>query len=173
MSRIFGTVRQNGYVVHDIEKAMAHWTETLGVGPFFYVDKVPVENFTYRGTPSEAEFSIALANCGDLQIELIQQRNDAPSMYRDFLEAGREGLQHLAFWTEDYTPYYERMLARGFVVGQAGEIGAGGRFCYFDTETHPGTVIEISEISGQKGKLFARIREAATNWDGTDPIIRM
>ncbi len=35
MSRIFGDVRQNGYLVADIEAAMKHWTEVLGVGPFF------------------------------------------------------------------------------------------------------------------------------------------
>ena len=32
MSRIFGEVRQNGYVVRDIEAALHHWTERLGVG---------------------------------------------------------------------------------------------------------------------------------------------
>ena len=31
MSRIFGDVRQDGYVVEDIEAAMKHWTEVLGV----------------------------------------------------------------------------------------------------------------------------------------------
>jgi len=46
--------------------------------------------------------SIALGNTGDLQIELIQQRNDASSMYMDFLNAGREGLQHMSYWTSDY-----------------------------------------------------------------------
>jgi len=30
-------------------------------------------------------------NSGDLQIELIQQRNDAPSMYKEFLDSGRRG----------------------------------------------------------------------------------
>jgi len=54
---------------------------------------------TEKGKPSPVDVSIALANSGALQIELIQQRNDAPSMYRDFLNAGHEGLQHLAYWT--------------------------------------------------------------------------
>ena len=92
MSRLFGDIRQNGYVVRDIERAMRHWTETLGVGPFFYIEKVPVRNFRYRGAPSDLDMSVALANTGALQIELIQQRNDAPSMYRDFLARGPEGL---------------------------------------------------------------------------------
>ena len=37
MSRIFGPVRQNGYVVRDIEKAMTHWVEVMGVGPWYYI----------------------------------------------------------------------------------------------------------------------------------------
>ncbi len=35
MNRGFGSVRQNGYVVRDIEAALKHWTEVLAVGPFF------------------------------------------------------------------------------------------------------------------------------------------
>ncbi len=33
MSRLFGPIRQNGYVVRDIEAAMAHWIDVLQVGP--------------------------------------------------------------------------------------------------------------------------------------------
>lgn len=40
----------------------------------------------------------------------------------------------------------------------------------FDTETHPGTVIEVSDISGSKGAFFERIGQAAANWDGTRAI---
>ena len=171
MSTIFGEVRQNGYVVRDIEAAMEHWTAILGIGPFFYIEKVPVEDFRYRGEPSDTEFSVALANTGSLQVELIQQRNDAPSMYRDFLEAGREGLQHLAYWTQDFDKTMKELEPKGYAVGQSGQIGGPtGRFVYFDTETHPGTVIELSEISGPKGKFFEIIAETARDWDGKDPI---
>ena len=171
MSRFFGKVCQNGYVVRDIEAALKHWTDVLGVGPFFYIDRVKCDWYTYRGEPSPVEMSIALANTGDLQIELIQQRNDAPSMYLDFLNAGREGLQHMSCWTVNYQADYDRALAAGYKVGHEGQIGGEqGRFVYFDTETHPGTVIEMSDISGAKGKFFAHIRRAAESWDGTDPI---
>lgn len=36
------------------------------------------------------EMSVALTNTGDLQIEMIQQRNEAPSMYRGFLDASHD-----------------------------------------------------------------------------------
>jgi catechol 2,3-dioxygenase-like lactoylglutathione lyase family enzyme len=171
VSRIFGKVCQNGYVVRDIEAALAHWTRVLGVGPFFYVERVPMDWFRYHGADSPLEVSIALANSGELQIELIQQRNDAPSMYRDFLRAGREGLQHIAYWTTTYQSDLDRLLAQGYRIGQEGQIGGPqGRFVYFETEAHPGTVIELSDASGAKGAFFAHVRRAAAEWDGSDPI---
>jgi Glyoxalase/Bleomycin resistance protein/Dioxygenase superfamily len=171
MSRIFGAVAQNGYVVRDIDAAMDHWINVIGVGPWYYIDRVKTDYFRHRGEDSGVEMSIAVANSGDFQIELIQQRNDAPSLYREFLDAGREGLQHLAYWTRDYQALYDRALSLGYKVGHEGQIGgAQGRFAYFDTQAHPGTVVEISDISGMKGQFFARVRQAAVDWDGSRPI---
>ena len=55
MSRIYGEIRQLGYVVHDIEKAMRHWVDVLGVGPWFYIEKLSARDFLYRGQPSEPD----------------------------------------------------------------------------------------------------------------------
>ncbi|OWJ66677.1 VOC family protein [Inquilinus limosus] len=170
MSRFFGEIRQAGYVVRDIEAAMDHWSRVLGVGPWFYNPRVPVENYSYRGHSYDVHNSVALANAGPLQIELIQTRDDTPSMYRDFLQAGRTGLQHVAFWTEAFDEDLARLQAQGFVVAMGGEVGARGRFVYFDTEYHPGTVIELSEVAGPKGRMFQLIRDASVGWDGRDAV---
>jgi len=174
MSRFFGDVRQNGYVVHDIEAAMAYWTQTMGVGSWLYLERAPIEDFCYQGKPSALDVSIALANTGPLQIELIQQRNDAPSMYNDFREDGHEGLQHVAYWTQNFDRDLALATDRGLEVGQSGWAGSpDGRFVYFTAEQHPGTVIELSEISGAKGQLFRKIREKCARWDGTNPVKRI
>ena len=170
MSRIFGDIRQNGYVVRDIEGAMRHWSEVLGVGPWFYAARAPIIDFTYKGAPSPIEVSIALANSGPLQLELIEQRNDAPSMYMDFLAAGHEGLQHVAYWTETFAEDRERALASGYTIGHEGRTGRYGPFAYFETQAHPGTVVELSDIGGPKKRLFAVIAAAAEDWDGADPV---
>jgi hypothetical protein len=44
---------------------------------------------------------------------------------------------------------------------------------YFATEAHPGTVVELSEISGPKGRTFEMIAASARDWDGRDPIRRI
>jgi hypothetical protein len=170
MSRFLGPIRQLGYVVDDIEAAMAHWHEVMGVGPWFYNSKVPIEDYLYDGKSYEVHNSVALANSGPMQVELIQTRNDAPSMYRDFMRAGHRGLQHVAYWTQTYAADLARMEARGFRRKMSGKVGANGRFCYFDREAHPGTVIELSEVLGPKGRMFDMIREAAQDWDGKDPV---
>lgn len=170
MSRTFGNIAQIGYVVRDIDAAMDDWLKH-GVGPWFYVDRVQTDYFRYRGVDSDMQMSVALANSGDVQLELIQPRNDAPSMYKDFLESGQEGMQHIAYWSSDYQSLLDRALRDGYTIGQEGSIGGEkGRFAYLDTETTQGTVIEISDISGPKGQFFQYIREVAATWDGTDPI---
>jgi Glyoxalase/Bleomycin resistance protein/Dioxygenase superfamily len=170
MSRFLGEIRQLGYVVPDIQAAMDHWSTVMGVGPFFYNPKVPIEGYTFGGEPFAVENSVALANSGFIQVELIQTRNDAPSMYRDFIKAGNMGLQHVAYWTKDFDTDLARMLDQGFRVQMEGCVGKNGRFVYFDRESHPGTVIELSEVVGPKGRMFDMIRAASEEWDGTDPV---
>jgi catechol 2,3-dioxygenase-like lactoylglutathione lyase family enzyme len=173
MSRLFGNMRQVGIVVRDIEAAMRHWVEVCGVGPWYYTDKLAVTAFTYNGRRyDDIHVSIALANSGDVQLELIQQRCDAPSMYREFLTAGREGMQHWSSWPENYQEIYDRALANGYTVGQEGQ-SPRGPFVYFRNESHPGTVIEMAELTPARRSIFEQVRQAAADWDGSDPIRRV
>ena len=41
MSRLFGPLRQMGFVVRDIDQAMRHWVEVCGIGPW-YLAVVPI-----------------------------------------------------------------------------------------------------------------------------------
>jgi hypothetical protein len=66
----------------------------LGIGPFFYFEKAPVQNFRYHDELSDLVASIALANSGPLQIELIQQRNDAPPCTATFWTRPRGSSAH-------------------------------------------------------------------------------
>jgi hypothetical protein len=170
MSRLFGDMRQIGIVVRDIDHAMRHWVEVCGVGPWFYAEKLPVTSFTYRGVRhDDIHISVALANSGDVQLELIQQRCDTPSMYRDFLAAGHEGMQHWSSWPEDYDARVECALASGMTIGQEGN-SARGRFVYLWEEGHPGTVIEMADMTSDRARIFDAVRDAGSGWDGAEPI---
>lgn len=173
MSALFGKVNQIGYVVKDIEAAMQHWL-ALGVGPWFHVKDVQMESYRHRGQPSSARFSAAVANSGDMQIELIQPTNQEPSSWKEFLDANGHGIQHIAYWTKEYQAAYDRAVAAGHVLVHDGQIGGPtGRFCYFESPAVPGVLVELSDISGPKGQMFEQVRLAALNWDGKDPIRRL
>jgi hypothetical protein len=163
-----GVVRQNGYVVRDLDAAIKAWC-AIGVGPWFTLRDLPQEDFRYRGQPSRPVLSIAFGNSGPLQIELIQQVNDAPSAYREFLDSGREGFHHLAWWAEDFDRALEKALAAGWAVVQDG--GGGTKFAYFDAGGVTSTVIELSELNDGTRALEDLVSTAAATWDGiTDPV---
>jgi hypothetical protein len=71
MSRLFGPLRQMGLVVRDIDRAMQHWIEVCGVGPWFVAEKLPLDGFWYKEQPYDIHITVALANSGDVQLELI------------------------------------------------------------------------------------------------------
>ena len=83
MSRLFGDVRQLGYVVPDIHAAMRHWAEVLGIGPWFYTGCNQIENGVINGKDAPFSVKIAIANSGDMQIELIEPV-EGPTPYHDF-----------------------------------------------------------------------------------------
>lgn len=174
MSFLFGAARQVGYVVKDIEQAMAQWAR-LGVGPWFYKEDVGTTEFRYYGEASRPPaLSIALANSGDLQLELIQQRDDAPSLYRDTLGQAGEAAQHVAYWTLDrYDEHVATLLSLGYVEGHGGRMGTRGRFAYFMHPGLPSAMIELSELTGGKDEHFQRVRAASQDWDGRDPVRRL
>ena len=90
-----GDVMQMAYVPGDFEGAVNFWTKTVGAGPFFSIEHVKLDRTRYRGQPVEVDFSMMLGYWGNMQIELIRQHNDAPSIFKSWRDEGREGLHHV------------------------------------------------------------------------------
>ena len=168
----YGPITQLGYVVSDIAKAMQDWSSRLRIGPWFYRERLPLDHYRFRGVdhvPARFHMSYALANSGDMQIELIQQRCDTPSVYLEFLERHGEGLQHLCVWPSDYDGTVAKACASGLELIQEGRFGPI-RFCYFGDAGHAGTCLEVSEMVEMRRPLIEAIRDAAAIWDGSDPV---
>lgn len=172
MTQALGTIRQMAYVVKDMDTALDYWIDTLKAGPFFKMEHVNLENQKYYGEPTNADISVALGNSGDLQIELIVQHNDAKSVYRDFLEAGRVGVHHIALMPEDYTSTCEKYRSSGHKP--AFELSLGGApVVYFDALETIGHYIELWDNSDVFKEMFLIVEDAAKGWDGKDPIRAM
>ena len=175
MSILFGDIRQVGMVVHSIDDAIRRWA-ALGVGPFFQF-AIDVDDFVYRGVPNNIgpKLSIACGHSGSLQIELIQQHNDIPSGYTEFLNSGREGTQHISSWfanRDDYESKRQDLINCNFTLVHEGAVSAvDARFAYFEASLPGGLLVEISEGLNPACSRALRIMEsAAANWDGLDPV---
>jgi hypothetical protein len=168
MTVLPGPVRQIGYVVDDLDQAMAGWLE-LGVGPWFVMRALPMEAL-YRGDPCHTTLSIAWSNTGELQIELIHQQDDTPSIFTEFLTAHGPGLHQLAYWTSDFTDTMRAVEKAGWPVVWSGGEGYGVRFAYVEPPHAPAAVIEISELTDATAANAMFMHDAAAEWDGRDPI---
>ena len=164
-----GPIMQNGFVVPDWREAALHWAETLGVGPFFVVEHVAFAELRYRGEPTSIDMSVAIAYAGELQIELVQQHDDTPSIYTDFLRDHAPGLQHVGALTDDLDRALDDNALRSKIV-QDGVTTAGQRFAYVDTVLHNGSMLEIVETDAGMLKAFDYMKDAARNWDGENPV---
>ena len=158
------------WVVSDLEEAMLRFQRTMRCGPFFFIEGAAVENGVYRGTPSRPVSNIALAQAGQIQVELIQPRSPAPSIYRDVVPEGKEGFHHLCYFTEDYDGERARYEAMGAALGFEGISNGDMRVAYYDTRALTGFMTEVLEDNAGVKDLFAMIRRAAEGWDGRDPI---
>ena len=171
MSRIFDNIRQVGYVTPDLQTSMRFLIEKAGIGPWFVAERVPIRNCTYRGKPIELEMSVALANSGSLQVELIEQLNDVPSIYTEWLSVYPNGdvPQHYSSWSERYDDVYAAALRLGFEAVQEGRSGYGP-FVYFRHPQNPAFVYEVTAFTRPRRRMFEQIADAAAGWDGKDAV---
>ena len=56
-----GEIMQLAFVPVSFDMALSHWTETMGVRPFFLFEHVRLRKPVYRGERATADFSIAIA----------------------------------------------------------------------------------------------------------------
>lgn len=158
---------QAAWVVADLEAAIHGWA-ALGVGPFFTFT-VDMPDALYRGAPVPLVFRGALAQAGDVQIELIRQLSAGPSAYRDVVPEGQSGFHHVCRSFGGYDATMARLRGLGIVAVSEGA-PSGARVCYADTRALLGCMLELTDESPTISALAALVRNGAQGWDGRDPI---
>jgi hypothetical protein len=166
-----GPVMQIAFVPDDFDAALRHWTSVMGVGPFFLLENIKLEEMRYRGAPSECEFTLALAYWGDIQVELIRQENNVPSIYRDLPNSG--AMHHVCILTDDIAAAKATALGSGAELLVEAKVGEDGGVIYVDSRGYPGGIVEVLQPASGSGAFFAMIREAARTWDGSEPVRKL
>ncbi|TXG98666.1 MAG: VOC family protein [Rhodocyclaceae bacterium] len=167
--KALGDIIQIAYLPADFDGALRHWTETMGVGPFFLMENVRLGDMRYRGEPSDAVFSIAIGYWGDIQIELIRAENDAPSIYTGEY-AVTDRMHHVCIFVDSIADARKACAEIGAEILVEGKVGDTGEVIYVDAGGGPGNVVELLQpMEGSEG-LFAMMKQAARDWDGSDPL---
>ncbi len=158
------------WVVPDVHAAVKAWTDSAGVGPFFLFEQVTFEDARYRGQPAEPpDITAAMAQAGEVQIELVSQKDERPSVFRDVVPAGRTGFHHSALYCADYDASLGAYTDAGSQVAFSG-LMMGARTCWIDTTATLGFMVELIEANPVADSIFEKFRAAAGSWDGTDPL---
>ncbi len=163
---------QCAWVVDDIEVAAKQWSYNTGIGPFFVADyqEGVLKETMYRGAPSPITMKTALAQAGDIQIELIQPTGDFDNIYRDTVPVCRAAFHHIAIWSHDMKADVLSYRDKGFEVAARGRAGNVVAFAYIDTSAVLGHMIELVEDTDEIKAVFKMVADASKNWDGTNPV---
>jgi hypothetical protein len=162
-----------GYVSRNLEASVDYWIETVGAGPFFFAEYAPEEQ-VYRGRPTVTRFRLAYGYSGDMNIEVVQQDDDAPSAYTELLDAGRPipagGLfHHVMVDHDDYDATYAHYLAAGAERCFDAMAPGGMRYCYLDARRQMDCYVELIQHARAFAAPLAKMREAHRGWDGSRP----
>jgi hypothetical protein len=165
-----GRIIQYAYTVPDMDEAIAHYVEVLKVGPWFRWGPFKPAAARYRGESTSLEITLARAFRGDTMIELIQQHDDGPSVYREVIEERGHGFHHFAVGVEDHAGEVRRFVERGFPVVFADVVPSGAHVTYVDTRAALPGMLEVLEINDDQKRKFQAFKDAADDWNGSDPI---
>ncbi len=159
---------QLGHVVDDVLDAAASWATTFGIGPF-HVLPVVEQRADYGGETRTVRIQVAVAQAGPVQIELIQQHGDTPSIFREWSRNATSAFHQIATLTDDYDGKTAHFKALGYVIA-AESVGGGFRVAYVDTAAEFGFYTEVVEAPASFVDQVRAISETCAHWDGRDPV---
>jgi Glyoxalase/Bleomycin resistance protein/Dioxygenase superfamily len=160
---------QLGHVVDDVVAAATTWVETFGVGPFHVLPVIDQVLTNGDGDVRTLRIQIGVAQAGPVQIELIQQHCDTPSLYREWSRGGISTFHQIATVTDAYEEKKAHFEAMGHRV-VAESLGGRFRVAYIDTVASFGFYTEIVERTAGFLTQVRAISETCANWDGSDPV---
>ena len=159
---------QNAYYVADLDLAITRFHNLWDLGPFFVRRHIGLENVLYHGEPAALDISAAYTQAGNIMIELVTQHNDAPSIFRDRFAAHESGFHHVALDFGDHDSQVESFNSRGFESVTSFKTNEGRGATYLDTFELLGHATEIYIVNDSLRALYAKVRDAASTWDGKD-----
>jgi len=165
-----GQIVQMAYVVEDIRAAMELWVRDCGVGPWFLLESFTGAEQRYRGQPARADIKLAMSFAGHMNIELIQPRDNHPSVYKEMIDRRGYGCHHVGIAVTDVPAVRASYEARGFRTAFEAPVPSGGSVCYLENGSLDPAFIELIPATPGMDEMFTRFWRAAVDWNQKDPV---
>jgi len=130
-----GRFAQIGIVVADAARTARRYAELFGVGPWMFLDLTASDVVLHDEplTGAEGCVRVAMANLGDLEIELLQPLY-GPGTHMEFFQRHGEGIHHVSFGMRDnHDAAVTALRGRGVGIEMQGVLGGAVVFSYMDT----------------------------------------
>jgi hypothetical protein len=142
-------IEQLSFVFKDIKKQAKIMEDLYGI-PKFAVMEDMTHQCVFRGKEVDVTLDFGFSRLFNVQIEL-QQWKSGDSVFKEFIDEGKEGLHSVGLYTEDLQAVIDAFKAKGIEVIQTGQIGKQW-FAYFDTKKTFGILLEFQQTVKRKKK---------------------
>lgn len=167
-----GVPKQICFVVPDLQKAAEHYHRAFGIGPFLSINDSTCPGHLYRNAPSNMNIDCLFAQWGDIQLELVQLKNDEPCIFREPVGSSptQPRLHHLCYHPENLAETIAQFERSGTALAFDYTMPTGKRAVIMDTIAELGYFVELYEYTPDMRKAYDKVREASHNFDGTDLV---
>lgn len=172
VSQVFGNAVHAAFVVPDLDYEIERVLAT-GIGPIFLMKEIrPLAR--YRGERNDLFMSAAFVFSGNMVFEYVQQHDNTPSAYKEFLDRHPEGgLHHYAYFCDTFQDARDtaRKLGKEFTVVQEYIWPSGEPYeIYMEPEGHPDPLLVQLMIHSPLEQMFEEMERISQDWDGSKPI---
>ena len=169
VTRPDGSVFQFAYATSNARETAMAWTDLFGIGPWIVRGPFSAPTARYLGEHSPASFTVARSYSAGVMIELIQQHDDHPSVFRATTTGEAPVFHHSAFATQDFEGAFERLQAACGDPVFVDTLPTSARVAFFESSLVLGGLSELVELTPDQSAFYARLRELSDTWDGQDP----
>ncbi|MFZ4604064.1 MAG: VOC family protein [Caulobacterales bacterium] len=156
-------------VTRDFDRVLDHWVKLVRAGPFF-VSRYE-NHYEYRGRPATCLTKVAFGYWKDMQIQVVTQLCDTPSIYTEVLDERDKTatFHHVLTLTDDLDADMAHYAAHG-IQPAAYFAPSEMRIAFMDTIPVLGLMMEIYQVQPRLLAFFKAAHKAHQEWDGRDPV---
>ncbi len=132
-------------IVKDIEKTARNYAQLFGVElpPIKLIPPAEIAHTTFKGKATNTRAKICSFRMGAISLEL-NQPDDEPSVWKEFLDTRGEGVCYLGLWVDDAVETIQFLGDHAIPLVHRGEYPGGNYNCVDSTEKL-GVILNIKQ----------------------------